>query len=352
MDKLSLNNRLKFIRCPACRGALYSDKSDTVSTLVCSGCKSVYHVKDKYISMLPQKIVSDTKIKIQNFWGDTCAQWYNEFDKNLTSEILYEYLDDLEKMFRYRGHLAVNEITSEMVNDVNILEIGSGGGAHSALFKKYGAHITSIDITAERVISTATKLDLIKEGTGLAMQADAENLPFEDSSFAIVYSNGVLHHSENTEKCIKEIHRVLEPGGKAVIMLYSRHSALYWLSLFPKSILYGLIFRNNESERIGILTEGKPRYGETKNPVTRVYSEKEINSLFDTFKMVSIRKNSFSFAQIPIINHFRDNILNKFHYKPWKSGIIVYGKPFYAETEFELSLGTYIGFCWNIVVKK
>ena len=99
-------------------------------------------------------------------------------------------------------------------------------------FRKYGADIVAVDLTPERVLSTAKKLSLVANGQGIVYQADAEHLPFRESSFDIVYSNGVLHHSENTEKCLDEVYRVLRPGGQAVIMLYARHSAVFGLISF------------------------------------------------------------------------------------------------------------------------
>jgi len=340
------------LRCQGCKKDGLSLIADTASVM-CAGCGLQYDVLDgNAVSMLPVADVSSTKKNIQAFWGDLCKQWYSEFDLNLTSETLSEYLVDLEEMFRYRSHLAVVEMPLKELSGRKVLEIGSGGGAHSALFKKYGAHVTAVDIIKERVLSTAKKLALVAEGKGLALQADAENLPFADELFDIVYSNGVLHHSENTEACIKEVLRVLKPGGKAVIMLYSRHSAQFWLCLLPLTILYGTYFRYPEAERIGLITEGKPKHGTTKNPITRVYSKNELKNLFSGFRLESLRKSGFSFSQIPVLSRIRRILVRVFRDKPWKSGILVYGAPYHAETGFEKQLGGIAGFDWNIVASR
>src|SRR5207245_4997879 len=60
---------------------------------------------------------------------------------------------------------------------------------------------------------------------------DAENLDFNDNSFDLVYSHGVLHHTPDTARAVREIHRVLRPGGRAVVMLYHRNSYNYRVNI-------------------------------------------------------------------------------------------------------------------------
>src|SRR6185312_8029573 len=61
--------------------------------------------------------------------------------------------------------------------------------------------------------------------------ADAERLDFPDNSFDIVYSHGVLHHTPDTAGAIREVHRVLRPGGRALVMLYHRNSYNYRVNI-------------------------------------------------------------------------------------------------------------------------
>ena len=49
-------------------------------------------------------------------------------------------------------------------------------------------------------------------------------LPHEEGTFDYVYSIGCLHHTGDLERSVQEVHRVLVPGGRAVVMLYNRHS--------------------------------------------------------------------------------------------------------------------------------
>ena len=173
-----------------------------------------------------------TKSDIQHFWKTVYKTAYTDHDSGLTQESLLEAIDQLEDMFRFREHMAAVEMELSALAGLNVLEIGSGAGGHSAMFARYGARMTSCDITDVRVAETQRKFDLLGEmADGCnALQTDAENLPFGDDHFDIVYSNGVLHHTNDTERAIAEVRRVLKPGGRAVIMLYCKSSFDYWFN--------------------------------------------------------------------------------------------------------------------------
>lgn len=298
--------------------------------------------------------VSAGKGDIRAFWGDLYQQLYAENDSTLSPESLERQIDELEDLFRIREQPCVVEMPLSDLAGLKVLEIGSGGGGHSCIFKRHGADVTAVDITPERVISTAMKFALLKGGSGNALEADAENLPFPADGFDIVYSNGVLHHSVDTERCIAEIYRVLKPGGTAVIMLYSRVSAAYMFNIFPRGIVTGEMFRWPEAEWIGRLTEGKPKFGETRNPITRIYTKRAMEKLFNRFKIDSLRKWSFQFDNfcVPRLTQIRRWVLSHVGFPPHPGGTIVYGRPFVPDTAAERWLGRYLGFGWVIKATK
>jgi len=53
-------------------------------------------------------------------------------------------------------------------------------------------------------------------------------LPFATSGFAIVFSNGVLHHTVDWEQGVKELVRVLKPGGLGWLYLIENPGGLFW----------------------------------------------------------------------------------------------------------------------------
>ena len=343
------------LRCPACHAVDFRIRGED---LICTPCGTAYPIDPRASVVAFSAVHADGAVKrdIQEWWGDLYNQIYKNYDQMLSTESLDSDLNDLDAMFRRRRHMAAVEMGMLDLTGQRVLEIGSGAGAHSCLFKRRGADVTAVDLTPARALSTARKLALARgSGPARAYQADAENLPFRDEIFDVVYSNGVLHHSEDTNACIAEVKRVLKPGGRAVIMLYSRHSANYWLSIVPRGILFGGIFRWPEAEWVGRVTEGTPKFGTTRNPITRVYSARAMRTLFSDFTVESLRKFSFQFDNfcVPRLTQIRDWVLRMLGHKPYRGGgMLVYGKPFYADTGLELALAPWLGWGWAIVARK
>ena len=187
------------------------------------------------------------KNDIKAFWGSLYYSLYDDVDNKLSQAQLLEALDQLEDMFRLRDHMAVVDMPLNNLFGKHVLEFGSGSGGHSALFAKYGAIVTSADITLVRAVSTQNKFRLLGELAGgcQAIQSDAEHLPFNDNSFDIVYSNGVLHHTSDSQGAVAEVYRVLKREGQAIIMLYCKNSWHYWINMFLSvGILQGKLFRD------------------------------------------------------------------------------------------------------------
>lgn len=322
----------------------------------CQSCGSSYafNVEGGWGSLLPIESSSDVKENIRAWWGDLYQQLYADNDAKLTAEEYARQLELLEDFFEKSDHLAVNEMPIKGLAGEKVLEIGSGSGAHSALFKKHGADIISVDITPQRVMSTALKFRIVEGGPGRAYQADAERLPFRDAAFDIVYSNGVLHHSEDTDKCISEVHRVLKPGGLAVLMLYSRHSANFYLNIVPRGLGTGYFFKYPSAEWVGLVTEGKPKHDSVRNPITRVYSGKGIKDLLADFEILSMRKAGYEFDQmaIPRLTQTRRAVMKALGFPLHQGGVPVAGVPRMPPTKIERWLSRHIGFSWDIRARK
>jgi len=110
----------------------------------------------------------------------------------------------------------------------DVLEIGCGAGSASCYFARAEARITGIDIT-ERALAIAAA-NARSQGLGdrvTLRRMDAEQMAFPDASFDHVYSWGVIHHSRDPALIMREIARILRPGGTGMVMVYHRRSLRY-----------------------------------------------------------------------------------------------------------------------------
>lgn len=213
---------------------------------------------------------------------------------------------------------------------LRVLEIGCGLGTDGAQFAKAGADYTGVDLT-EAAVDLARKRFAVSALPGTFKLADAENLEFENESFDLVYSHGVLHHTPNTARAVSEIWRVLRPGGRALVMLYHRDSYNYRVNISVLrragarllrsesgiSLVHRLTGEPVESlrEHARLLHEGEENYLKPDeflnqntdgagNPLARVYSRKEARELFKAFSNVELRTFFLNKRWLPVIGNF------------------------------------------------
>src|SRR5216117_2434370 len=167
---------------------------------------------------------------------------------------------------------------------LRVLEIGCGLGTDGAQFAKAGADYTGVDLTDAAVELAGRHFELLGLH-GDFRTADAEDLDFADNTFDLVYSHGVLHHTPDTAGAVREIHRVLKPGGRAMVMLYHRGSWAYWTQVVLRyGILRGEFLRGTSANDI------MSKYVEFNagggRPLVKAYSRREARNLFSMFREV------------------------------------------------------------------
>jgi ubiquinone/menaquinone biosynthesis C-methylase UbiE len=162
-----------------------------------------------------------------------------------------------------------------------LLEVGCGMGTDLLQFARGGALCTGVDLTPRSVEISSLHFGLYDMRADFVL-GDGERLPFADASFDVVYSNGVLHHTPDTARAVREHYRVLRPGGVAKVMLYHRDSLYYWTEIIlHRGILRGHFLRGHSPEEI------MSRYVEYSEhearPLVKVYSQWQARQLFSPF---------------------------------------------------------------------
>ncbi|MGA2448248.1 MAG: class I SAM-dependent methyltransferase [Polyangiaceae bacterium] len=158
-----------------------------------------------------------------------------------------------------------------------LLEIGVGAGTDHVRFARAGADCVGVDLSAASVETTRQRLAAERLSSDLRV-ADAENLPFADASFDVVYSWGVIHHTPDTARSAREALRVLRDGGRFCVMVYNRHS----LVALQAWAVYGAL----RGKPLRTLADVLAHHMES--PGTKGYTQSEVRALFRGARSVHV----------------------------------------------------------------
>lgn len=117
----------------------------------------------------------------------------------------------------------LNILKSEGVSNGKVLDLGAGNGIASYSFACSGFSVVALEPDKSSSVGNgAIKIITDKYNLGISIcEAKGESIPFEDNTFDLIYARQSLHHSENLNKMLKEIARVLKP--KALFLAVREH---------------------------------------------------------------------------------------------------------------------------------
>lgn len=162
---------------------------------------------------------------VSQYWDRNVSNWKiaNDLEtgsKDFFQEVeryRFEKLDYLPRVIDYNSY-----------ENKSVLDVGCGLATDLSRFAKGGAKVSGIDIAPQAIELAKRNFDL-RGLVGKFDVMDGENMRFSDNSFDFVYCHTVLHFTPDPEQMIKEISRVLKPGGTALLMTINRGSWLYFL---------------------------------------------------------------------------------------------------------------------------
>jgi len=285
------------------------------------------------------------KERVRAFWQEhPCGTKFSDAPPG--SRRFYELVE--EHRYSKEWHIPAAAGFAETKN-LRVLEIGCGLGTDGAQFSKSGADYTGVDLT-EAAVELAQKRFELFELPGTFRTADAEHLDFPEDSFDLVYSHGVLHHTPDTVGAVKEVHRVLKPGGRAIVMLYHRDSYNYRIniSLLRRAGVH-LLRWNSGVKFVRLLTgESEEALREharklkqeraylsseeflsqntdgAGNPLARVYSRAEARELFKDFSTVELKTHFLNKKWLPVLGPILPRSLEKSMAARWGWHLWVY----------------------------
>lgn len=166
--------------------------------------------------MILQKIFPIALVSTLQLFGESVhTQLIENYSSNYCLSLEEAYGDG---MMSEGGTKAIeNMFQGISLSKKNMLDIGSGlGGMSFFLSQQYDAEVTGVEINPWMVEESTKRAVGIAKVNFVLIHED-NLLPFQDQSFDIVYSKGVLTHVQNKKILFEEIFRVLKPGGLFII---------------------------------------------------------------------------------------------------------------------------------------
>jgi SAM-dependent methyltransferase len=166
-----------------------------------------------------------------------------------------------------------------------VLEIGHGMGCDLVHAAKAGAIVHGVDITANH--HEIARQHFAVNGLQADLRlCDASELPFAANSMDLVYSLGVLHHTDDTIRCIGEAHRVLKPQGRFILALYNFWSINHLSLLVRHGILRGELRRLGYRRLLSLVERGAD--GVAIAPLVKLYSRRQLRTILGDFAQVDV----------------------------------------------------------------
>ena len=227
---------------------------------------------------------------VRSFW-DSHPLFTGELTEETGSETWFRRFDAIKGTL-----LDLSDWIPRDIGGKKILDIGCGPGYWHRLFGKMAVTYHGIDISPA-TIEIARKSQAIFGCHGELSTGNAECLDFPDSSFDYVLSEGVIHHTPDTQACIDEIYRVLHAGGTAAVGVYHKNFILESPHLFEATLFFMKLLR------ISLKGRGRERmhaasnpeefvriYDGVDNPIGKAYTKSDLRKMFGRFSEITFRR--------------------------------------------------------------
>jgi SAM-dependent methyltransferase len=258
--------------------------------------------------------------EIKGFWNvHPCGA---ELVGDLNDQTRDEYASFFDRYDKYRyekePHILKN-LNAIDWKGKRVLEIGLGQGADAEQIVNRGGMYSGVDLTDESVKRVQMRFEIKGLSFDRIEQASALELPFNDASFDIVFSHGVLHHIPDIKNAQAEIARVLKPEGRLIMMLYAKWSLNYLVSIgvarrLGLAVMHALHLKGEGIYADHLANAKRAGLGEYLrmrnfinvstdgpfNPYSKVYDRREIKEDFPDFEIIEMHKEFMHAPPLPI----------------------------------------------------
>jgi 2-polyprenyl-3-methyl-5-hydroxy-6-metoxy-1,4-benzoquinol methylase len=214
-------------------------------------------------------------VAIEGYWE--ARPLGTQYVSDPTAEVgTAEYFEDIRPwMNPYKFPWIMERIEREAarLKGRHLLEVGCGMGFDSVELLRRDVRVTATDLTRTAVDLARRHFEVAGVWPEAVQVENVRAMSFADETFDAVWANGVLHHTGDTPGAVREVHRVLKPGGRAIISHFYRKPS--WMELLHR------LGRENIEHR------------DQDPPAKEFLTEREIELLFEGFEIESTAREHY-----------------------------------------------------------
>lgn len=150
------------------------------------------------------------------------GELYGEFWHHYDDQLFKDSVELFERRWRANGEPA------DFFRGKRCLDAGCGGGRYTIAMALMGAEsVTGMDVSPTGLADARRRAADLRVGNVQFREGSVLDLPFADGEFDFVLCSGILHHTPSVERGLRELRRVVKPGGSVYLLLYGE-GGLYW----------------------------------------------------------------------------------------------------------------------------
>jgi SAM-dependent methyltransferase len=187
---------------------------------------------------------------------------------------------------------------------LRVLDYGCGNGYVLSHYAKNGALVCGVDLTEAALRRARARFDLMGLPGSFA-KGDGVSIPFRSGTFDIACSMGVLHHVSDPRPILNELHRVLRPGGRLMLMVYNRDSFRYRVTFRWRKLFGAPQFRGKSIQQIANMNDGP------ECPLAVAYTVPEVRALLGDFADQRYVVNKLGTSEIALFSPALKSLLDR-----------------------------------------
>ncbi len=151
--------------------------------------------------------------------------WAHSYDRSIVQRLLFQpsYRMFMQELWRWRR---------DDPRPFDVLDIGCGTGTWIAMIAGCdlpGRRLIGLDYASAMCRMAQQKAEAVGDSRLQFVRGDAEHLPFDDGSFDVLTCSNSFHHYPHQAAAIKEMRRVLRPGGRLMLVDGFRDNIVGWV---------------------------------------------------------------------------------------------------------------------------